>query len=420
MGMDSVHEVVKNSLCISCGACAVMYPDEIAGMNYQDKLGIFVPEVKNESDDAVFEDAFSICPGKGYPIVKLAKMFGNYEITEDVELGVSQGFFAAHSNDEEIKEKASSGGVMTAIANYLLEEGAVDGVIVTGIEYGENGPLPAPFIARTKADLLSAQGSKYCPSPSLLALKEVFETAGKFALIGTPCQIAALRLMQEKNRELKDKVVITIGNFCGGFRDFRDTKLLINRAGFETKNIAEFRYRGGGQPGYMFIKDKSGSEVKLPYPGYARMTGICKYYRCRVCVDATAELADISCGDAWIDRFLTEPDNAWSLIISRSSKATTILDEMNKRGLLTRESVSIEEIKLSQKGNLDSKKKRQSARRLFLGLIGSKTPDYDGGYFDESAGVLFEAKVTVSHWLFNFSERVGCYPLLSKLLGRNK
>ena len=29
-----------------------------------------------------------------------------------------------------------------------------------------------------------------------------------------------------------------------------------------------------------------------------------KYSRCRLCVDATGELADLSFGDAWIERFL--------------------------------------------------------------------------------------------------------------------
>jgi coenzyme F420 hydrogenase subunit beta len=385
-------------------------------LEYIHKKGMFYPKVTGDHNNNLL---LRMCPGMGYNIIELArKVFGkarNY----DVDLGQWISFFACRSSSPAICENATSGGLMTAIAHYLISTGKVDGAIVTGMVYGQTRPMPKVYIASNLEDLVNAQGSKYCPVPTLAQLKDLLADKNnqKFVFIGLPCQIAGLRLLQEEFPELKKNIPLTIGNFCGGFRDYRETEKLIKRQNIEPRDVTLLRYRGGGQPGYMLIQALNGRECKLPYPDYAKLTGINKHYRCRVCIDATAELADFACGDAWVDRFLLT-GKGWSLVMTRSVYAETIMKEMLTQKLINCESISIDELKESQRGNLDSKKTRQAARRKLCGLLGFDVPTYDGGYPQKRSSVIMELKVFISHFIFNLAEGLGCYPLLAKLLRR--
>ncbi len=335
----------------------------------------------------------------------------------DANLGACHTALAARSTDERFLENAASGGVMTGIAAHLLETGKVRGAVVSKGSYGAPGPRNETCIARSIEDILSSQGSKYCPVPALEILPHIDQFDGELVQIGTPCQIAAIRLYHQARPEMQEKVPFTIGNFCGGFRDLRETDMLIRRSGMRPQDIVSFRYRGGGQPGSMRIEDKDGKVINLPYPEYVKKTGFVKHKRCRMCVDATAELADFACGDAWIPRLL-ESGKAWSLIMTRSRAAKSIIEEMIEQQKLEITEVSIEEIKKSQYHNLLSKKTRQYARRRFNRLIGTTMPEFDGGYPRNNSGLMLEMKVALRHTVFSLAERLGFYPLFAKILKR--
>ena len=410
--MKTIQDVVDNNLCVSCGACCFAEGSTIGTMVESSKKGIYEPKFHDQE-----MDVFDVCPGKGYPMVAMGEqIFSDVEHT-DLELGRWKKAVVAHTTDEAVLKNASSGGVMTSIAKYLLEEKQVDGVVTTKLVYERNGPRPKSFIATSLEELLEAQGSKYAPVPIFEVLEELHSFDGKLLFIGTPCQIAALRLMQEKDPILKEKVPLTIGNFCGGYRDLQETDKIIERAGFKRELVTSFRYRGGGQPGSMLIKDTTGNTKELAYPGYARMTGVIKSLRCRLCVDATAELADFSCGDAWMPKYL-ESDKAWSIIMARSNKAVEILKAMDVSQAITQETVSMEDIKKSQAGNLISKKVRQESRMKLYSLLGYVLPQFDGGYYKNKKGFLLELKVHVSHSTFSFLEKIGLYKKVASLIKR--
>jgi coenzyme F420 hydrogenase subunit beta len=379
---------------------------------------MFHPEsFPSDSDAATGTAAVEVCPGRGYPVVALGESLFPDVLEVDIELGRWTGLWAARMAEDRLLVDASSGGVMTGIAAHLLAAGHVRGVAVTLLRYGNSGPRPEPIIARSLDELLLAQGSKYCPVPLLALLPELERSDGPFALVGTPCQIAALRLLQRVQPEWRERVPLCIGSFCGGFRDLRDTDALIRRSGFDPTRVTRFRYRGGGQPGSMLIEDGSGRSAILPYPDYARRTGFAKIARCRTCVDATAELADFACGDAWIPRFL-ESGKGWSILMTRSETAQAVVRELAKQGALALMTVSVEEVRKSQKDNLLSKKRRQGARRRLYASLGLAVPEFDGGYPESQGGLLSELKVHLSHSIFQTLERLGLYPAFARLIGR--
>jgi coenzyme F420 hydrogenase subunit beta len=306
---------------------------------------------------------------------------------------------------------------MTAIASHLLANGHVDGVVVTSMRYGQPGPRPYVAIARSDSELRAAQGSKYAPVPALAVLPQLRALKGRYAFVGTPCQVAAVRALQRQDALWRDRITVCIANFCGGFRDLRETDTLIRRAGMQPGAVTFLRYRGGGQPGSMLIRDTSGGEAEIPYPHYARRTGFIKHRRCRLCVDATAELADFACGDAWLPRFQSSVQ-PWSLVLARSMRAREMLDDLHRCGLTTVEDVTPDEVCRSQAQNLASKKTRQEARRTLSRWLRLPVPDFDGGWPRGSCNVALELKVALSHNFIYFLERMGVYPLCARLAGR--
>jgi coenzyme F420 hydrogenase subunit beta len=283
---------------------------------------------------------------------------------------------AAHSTDPAIIENASSGGVMTQIAAHLLESKRVDGVTATRFVYSPPGPRTEGYVARSWEQLLASQGSKYCPTTTNRLVRECAEAGGRYLFVGTPCQVAALRLAIEEQPELADVFPLTMANFCGGYRDFRLLDDIISAKGLDPGQVDYFRFRGGGQPGSMKATTPMGDSVTHPYGEYNSFSKIQKQKRCVFCVDATGELADFACGDAWIERFL-EDEFPWSIVLARSPEAQEILQELTSSGRIRATEVSFDEIRYSQASNLSSKKSRQYKRMRICRALRIVMPEWD-------------------------------------------
>lgn len=389
-------------------------------LRYEQRRGLFLPWLPSGVRAQMHKDMVRACPGAGVDLVALARRLLDHEGNYDVDLGLWNGMWVSRSLDGSILRDASSGGLMTSIARFLLVEGLVEGVVVTEMVYGAPGPRTRTFIARREEDLFRAQGSKYCPVPAVAILGEAGNLPRSLAFVGTPCQISAVRMLQEIRPEVGERVRFCIGNFCGGIRDFRETDTLIRRYGLDPAGVVRFRYRGGGQPGSLEARDKEGKVVSKAYPDYVRDTGYAKLLRCRLCVDATAELADFSCGDAWLERFLTS-GLAWSIVMTRTKEAARVFERMRLAGLVAAEAIAPEEVKASQRINLTSKKRRQHARRKLYRLLGQPLPMWDGGFQKRGGGVLFEALVAMSHRVAEGAESGGfAYRIIDRIGRRAK
>jgi len=353
--MNNIGEVLKKGLCIGCGVCA--FSDQIGKMVFSKKHDQNIPLLTNKNYNDKL--ALEICPGKGYNMLKESGNLYNHS-HYDLELGYIYNQYAAFSNDKDVLKNASSGGIMSQIAIYLLEIKIVDRVLTTHFKF-DSGVSTKCILAKNKTEILQSQGSKYCPVDVSEAIREIKYHNYRVAIIGTPCQIAGIRNIQRYDNVFNQKIIITIGNFCGGIKKFNYINLVAKRKGINPLNIDFFRFRGNGQPGSMFIKENTGKMVEIPYTKYAGLDGLSKHLRCHLCVDATGELADIACGDAWLPRFL-EDINPWSIVITRNEKADDLVKKMRESDIITTQTISLEEIKSSQFENLTSKKVRQKSR----------------------------------------------------------
>jgi coenzyme F420 hydrogenase subunit beta len=127
----------------------------------------------------------------------------------------------------------------------------------------------------------------------------------------------------------------------------------------------------------MLARTRDGTSFTAPYPEYGRGSLVARSRRCVFCVDATGELADFSCGDAWVDRFVQGDENPWSIVLARSERAEDIVSRMVQAGRLAAAEVSADEVVYSQRFNLDSKLARQRKRMAICRLLFQAMPDWE-------------------------------------------
>ena len=385
------YDIGRSGLCLGCGVCTALSPLNIKA---KEKNGILLPNFKELDNSGITPSC--CCPAIEPEINK--HVFDKFQTKLDasnIDIGIYKNIFLTSSLDDNILEKSCSGGLITEIALYLLENKIVDGVITQTIEYSESGPRTKDFIARTREDVMKAQCSKYCPTNIEESLKGIMDDKkGSYCLIGLPCQINAVKKAETAGLIRKDLIKYTIGNFCGGFKDYRELDDLIIRNGKNPAKVKYFQFRGGGQPGFLKISDNTGEDVKIKYPKYGAGSYINKFDRCTLCIDATALLADFSCGDAWLDERSKKIDQA-TLVIARTEEAENMLNKLIDLKRIISYRASENDVRISQKHNLDSKIFRQNKRRIVYRLFGKRVPIYDVDIPESKTSILYELKVYI-------------------------
>ena len=406
--LDTIKSVIKAELCSGCGLCTI--DQTTRGVIYCGKNDCLIPK---NTDIPINSLANQICPGKGYDIKGNAEDLFAVDAEYSMPLGYVHSLYATHSVSEEVLSNASSGGIITQLLLFLLEKKIVDYVSVTQFVCDKEGVHTHTFLTNSKKDILKAQGSKYCPVCFDQLLEELHSCEGRVAVMATPCVIAGLRAIERRNPNyLKADVILHIANFCGGYKSFRNIKRLAKIHRVDYYNLSDFRFRGGGQPGSLRFVEQSGKTVSTPYPLYVGLNGYSKMLRCHLCPDATGELADIACGDAWIPRFQNDI-NTWSMVICRNKRASDIVKQMRQDGLIVTEDVTPDEVELSQRLNLASKKNRQSARMKLYSRLGYAIPDFnEQGYSLEVSSMKTEMMVYMKHKLTLWAEKTGLYMTL--------
>jgi coenzyme F420 hydrogenase subunit beta len=237
-----------------------------------------------------------------------------------------------------------------------IENGDIDGAVVTK----SNGLKTTVSIARNRKEILSSSGSKYCPVDCSKAVQEVYNLPGKFAFVGLPCQIAALRKIEETNSAIKDKIVLHIGLFCGHNVSFAGTKLLLENMHIKSQDVEDLRYRARkGNVTGMLIKTKDGKERFIPSKKY--WTRFFNYFfvpsHCLNCQDLTSELADISVGDAWLPVY-KKSGMRHCVFITRNPESSKMIQLAMAKGFLNAKKVDGATVVKSQRLHLQIKKRQ--------------------------------------------------------------
>lgn len=364
--MSRRNEKRYTEYCTGCGLCKSIRNVEF----YKDEKGYEYPKLTEKE----IEFCKEVCPAGGKALLETSgsQVWGN---AEEVYLGWSE--------DDDVREKASSGGMLTTLCLYLLEKEIVDGIIQTKVDdhsaYGTK-----TVISRTREDILECKGSRYAISSPLKEIRQLLEEGEKYAFVGKPCDVSALAMYLKKDAEMKEQIPYLFSFFCAGVpSESANIKLLKELNCADPKDCVSLQYRGNGWPGYAMAVKKDGTQTQMTYEdSWGKILGRDVRKSCRFCIDGIGEMADISCGDAW---YLTEDKkpsfaeaSGRNVVFARSEKGTRLLERAFEEGYVHLEDYrgQLDDLKFIQKYQYE-RKATMGAMLTALRIFRKAAPDYD-------------------------------------------
>jgi coenzyme F420 hydrogenase subunit beta len=313
------------------------------------------------------------CPGHGVDFESLnAELLG--DIPEENALGRYLACYVGHACDPGLRHDAASGGLVSSLLIFALEQGLIDGALVTRMR--RDDPLtPEPFIARTREEILSAAGSKYCPVAAGTALQEILSSKGQFAVVGLPCHIQGLRKAEQQIPTLSKRIRYRISIPCSLNYSFRGTTRFLKSRGIAPRDVDALQYRGRGWPGSMWIRAKDGCEYTIPLAQYFQQLRPYAQWRCTLCSDMMGELSDLTCGDAWIPEVVRTDKAGTSFVVSRTSEGEELLEHAASSLAVELSELEVRDL-LACQGHALFKKRQLKARMSLLWLVGESVPMY--------------------------------------------
>jgi coenzyme F420 hydrogenase subunit beta len=367
----SIEDIDLEDVCTGCGTCVGICPRNAISLEKNDQMGIYLPKILDAKCNHC-GICYDCCPGHSVDYTFLNKFsFGT--IPSHSLIGCVRNCSVAYATNKEIRYNSSSGGLITEILIYALEEGLIDGALVTRMN--RDNPLePEPFIAKTRGEIVEAARSKYCPVPANIAIKFILDNEGKYAVVGLPCHIQGIRKAEMLNKKLKNRIVLHLGLFCAGTKSFLATECLLQKRGINPSSVTKIEYRGRGWPGSMLISTSvHESALIIPKSDYYDLVySSFTPWRCMLCIDHTAELADLSFGDAWLQEITCGDNIGSSIVLSRSQIGKDIINDMVKKNLIEIKGISTDDVVKSQGGI--ERKRRHAIRRCLSKILRKNAP----------------------------------------------
>lgn len=351
--------------CTGCGLCGSVHSVKFK----KDEKGFPFPIL----NDSIIDDFCKmVCPVGGRAV--------NYFLNGEL-WGESKAVFSGWSRNNNIRKKASSGGVITSLCIYLLKNNIVDGVIQTKAD--KDSPwMTETVVNYTEKDVLECAGSRYSISQPLLNIKNLIEDGKKYVFVGKPCDVSTLRLYLKEDSRMAEKIVLLLSFFCAGQPSENANLNLIKKLGCESpEDCVTLQYRGNGWPGYATVDTVYGKCFKMTYDdSWGKILGRDVRKCCRFCIDGIGEMADISCGDLWYLNENETPDfeehEGRNVIFARTDIGKSILKKMKVDDeLFLEEYDSKNELKLVQKYQLE-RKAGMLSMIIAMKLFGKLYPDY--------------------------------------------
>ena len=308
-------QIKDKTTCCGCEACVQICPVNCIDTSFDDH-GFIYPTVN-----------FERCIGCG-----LCDSVCPYLNQESEIVPLKQ--FAAFSNDYSIRERSSSGGIFSLLAERVIKrKGVVFGA-------GFDGSFVVHHMHCDSLDGLdNLRGSKYVQSrigDSFNMVKHYLLESRQVLFSGTPCQVSALKLFLKKDYDN----LLTVEVFCHGvpspkvWNDYLASQL-------SGHSCVSFSFRDKSKHGwrqYSYRLDKSNGEVVCDYYfNNSYSDGFLNNLTLRPsCFNCPSKLynsrADISIGDYWgVEQFHPEIDDnmGCSAVVIHNSKGASCFEAIS-------------------------------------------------------------------------------------------
>ncbi|MGD9402707.1 MAG: Coenzyme F420 hydrogenase/dehydrogenase, beta subunit C-terminal domain [bacterium] len=322
---DLESEVIKQGICGKCGGCVSFCSANRIGALVMDEAGF--PSYGDKDKCLECGLCYMVCP-QTHPMKD--------EVDEHFRwkppIGNVLDVFSARSAHTEVRDRATDGGVVTSLLIHMLDKGLIDGAVVSV----SADPLRRKaVVATTREELLQAAGSQFEESPHLEEVGKGYTTyvpvvksiqdiapkkVRKLAVVGTPCQIDAIRKMQILQITPSDMVTFAIGLFCMQCFEVGNLmeKEVIKSHKIKVEDIARVNIKED-----FVLKMKSGITIHIPLKEIEEIARPA----CLACRLFANDFADISVGG------LGSPDGYTTVLIRSIKGKEMFADALYNGGL---------------------------------------------------------------------------------------
>lgn len=342
-----VEKVIEGGFCVGCGGCAAI--DSGINMHFND-YGTYEPIISAVTNPQID----SVCPfsNKGPNENDLAKPSRGK--SDEDKLGTYLTLKAGYDLDDSERLNSSSGGGASWILKELFNEGYIDRVIHIQ-ESNEQGKLFEYSVSSTMEDINKGAKTRYYP----IEISEVFElvkrNGGKYAFVGVPCFVKAIKRLALVDQDFSDKLKFTVSIFCGHLKSAAFGESLAWQLDVKPSRIqkVDFRHKLLDAPANNYgikVTDTEMNEYISPMHtllGKDWGMGAFRLKACDFCDDIVGEVADVSFGDAWLDKYRSDSKGT-NLIIIRNEIIQTLFEKGQKDKTFYTEDISSGEVVKSQ------------------------------------------------------------------------
>lgn len=349
MTLLDIDDVVGAGLCAGCGICESMAGGDAIKMGLT-REGRIRPQTKKPIESTLMKQIMQVCPGA----IIIGPKEDQAGITNSMHpiWGPISSLHKGWAGDEKVRFHSAAGGVLTSLGMYLIRTRKV-GAVLHIIASADNPPLSEAWISRTEQDVYDGAQSRYGPGASLTAVHRLLDEGVTFAVIGKPCDVAAIRNLQRIDARAEAQIPYCLTNFCGGTISLNTAHTMVESMGATPDELSLYRYRGEGWPGTAHMEINDGRVFDLTYEqAWLDETVPWKYdlpFRCKVCPDAIGELADISAPDGWVmknGKPIYDEAPGVNLVITRTPKGEELANAAETDGALVRSPFT--EVELSE------------------------------------------------------------------------
>lgn len=264
-------------------------------------------------------------------------------------LGKFRAAYAGYVRDENARQSAASGGVVTSILQYVLEEGHVDGAAVCRADFSK-GTLGYEFkIVRDPHEIRRFGSSAYFNIPLERHGPEIAAFDGKLAVCGLPCHTSLMRSRSERPGH-PNPPRLWVSLFCGHNNEPELLQFFFRKVGIRENEIQDMKIDRTYLGGSVILKLRGGLQKNLPFRWFNvyRSLGLFTKPMCRYCDDHLGAMSDVSVGDIFIPPY-RQRKIKHSAILTRTEQGDQIIQGLIRSGRLVSEKIDPKLIFWAQK-----------------------------------------------------------------------
>ena len=333
---DRLYRIVEEGMCTGCGLCeSVAGPSKVVVQKVAS--GYECPVVVGPLDHDTVDRIYAVCPGtrvEGLPVHQR-----DAATRDDLIWGAWQHMVLGWAADPAVRHQGSTGGVLSALSQYLLESGRV--AFIMHVKAGGTSPaFGQPHLSFDGAAVLEGAGSRYGPAAPLRTIEQALSRNEPFAFIGKPCDIAALRNLACLDPRVNEQVRYWLTPVCGGYMPPEGMTHFLESQNIAPDELTHFRYRGFGCPGAHRAELANGEVREVHYLDFwgEDESQWMLPFRCKVCPDGIGESADIAAADTWPggspERLASAFDLGTNALVVRSAAGLELVQAAARDGAL--------------------------------------------------------------------------------------